>query len=70
MVGVLTLKNVVACILHCLDARCLNNLGLQAINDHSSLKCFENFFTSKTYLCDLAGDKVILPGPYHFPWMN
>ena len=35
---------------------CLNNLDIQAINDHGALRCFVKFFISKTYLRDLASD--------------
>lgn len=50
MVGFLTSANTVACIQQCLDALCLNKLGLQDINDCGALRCFVKCFTSKTYL--------------------
>lgn len=56
MVGVLPSADAVACIPQCLDALCLNNLGLQAINDRGALRCFVKIFTSKSYLRALAGD--------------
>lgn len=63
MVGVLPSIDVVACITQCLDVMCLNNLGLQAINDHGALRCFVKFSTSKTYLRALVGDT---PRPLSF----
>lgn len=56
MVGVLPSADAVACIPQCLDALCLNNLGLQTINERGALRCFVKIFTSKTYLRALAGD--------------
>lgn len=54
--GVLPSAEAVTCIPQCLDALCLNDLGLQAIKDQNALQCFVNIFTSRSYLRALTGD--------------
>ncbi|XP_057852533.2 E3 ubiquitin-protein ligase UPL1 isoform X1 [Cryptomeria japonica] len=56
LAGVLPSAEAVSCIPQCLDALCLNNLGLQAISERGALKCFVKIFTSKIYLRALAND--------------
>ncbi|KAA8523541.1 hypothetical protein F0562_009964 [Nyssa sinensis] len=56
MDGALCSAEAITCIPHCLDALCLNNNGLQAVKDHNALRCFVKIFTSRLYLCALAGD--------------
>eukprot|EP01018_Ginkgo_biloba_P023205 Gb_26784 [translate_table: standard] len=56
MDAVLASAEAVACIPQCLDALCLNNLGLQAVKDRNALRCFVTIFTSRTYLRALTGD--------------
>ncbi|KAH7291322.1 hypothetical protein KP509_29G011900 [Ceratopteris richardii] len=54
--GVLPSSDAVGCIPHALDALCLNNSGLQAVNEYKALDCFVKIFTSKSYLKALSGD--------------
>ncbi|XXG72650.1 hypothetical protein AAC387_Pa07g1701 [Persea americana] len=54
--GVLCSAEAIACIPQCLDALCLNNIGLQAVRERNALKCFVKIFTSRMYLRSLAGD--------------
>ncbi|XP_048235103.1 E3 ubiquitin-protein ligase UPL1 isoform X2 [Ricinus communis] len=56
MDGVLCSAEAVMCIPQCLDALCLNNIGLQAVRDRNALRCFVKIFTSRTYLRALAGE--------------
>ncbi|XP_058115253.1 E3 ubiquitin-protein ligase UPL1 isoform X2 [Magnolia sinica] len=56
MGGVLCSAEAVTCIPQCLDALCLNNIGLQAVKDRNALRCFVKIFTSRTYLRALTGD--------------
>ncbi|KAL4185741.1 hypothetical protein AMTRI_Chr10g7440 [Amborella trichopoda] len=54
--GVLCSSEAIACIPQCLDALCLNSVGLQAVKHRNALRCFVKIFTSRTYLRALAGD--------------
>ncbi|KAF5728469.1 E3 ubiquitin-protein ligase UPL1 isoform X1 [Tripterygium wilfordii] len=56
MDGVLCSCEAIKCIPQCLDALCLNNIGLQAVKDRNALRCFVKIFTSRTYLRALGGD--------------
>lgn len=46
----------ITCIPQCLDALCLNNIGLQAVKERNALRCFVKIFTSPSYLRALTGD--------------
>jgi len=56
MVCFLRYEDAVAFISQLLGSLCLNNLFVQDLNDRGALKCFVNFFMSKTYLWALASD--------------
>ncbi|XP_076889696.1 E3 ubiquitin-protein ligase UPL1-like [Bidens hawaiensis] len=56
MDGVICSAEAITCIPQCLDALCLSNNGLQAVEDRNALRCFVKIFTSRNYLRALVGD--------------
>ncbi|XP_057982343.1 E3 ubiquitin-protein ligase UPL1-like isoform X2 [Malania oleifera] len=54
--SVICSAEAITCIPQCLDALCLNNSGLQAVEDRNALRCFVKVFTSRAYSRVLAGE--------------
>eukprot|EP01018_Ginkgo_biloba_P030617 Gb_17424 [translate_table: standard] len=51
--GLMPSSKALCCIPSGLDALCLNNIGLQAVNDRNALKFLVEVFTSRKYLLSL-----------------
>nr|XP_043618820.1 E3 ubiquitin-protein ligase UPL1 [Erigeron canadensis] len=56
--GVPCSSDAITCIPQCLDALCLNNSGLQAVENHNSLRCLVKIFTTGNYVDVLTGDAL------------